>query len=100
MAAAITWAARSCEECTTTLQAALRSEKSEEIRELADRIHQLKERMGRTEGWELQREEDGISVYYRQEAGSPFVCLRAECDIDAPIFDILALLYEVRVVCW
>lgn len=48
------------------------------------------------EGWELQRDRDGIRTMYRGSAGgSPLIRIRIEGFIEAPVFNMLALLYEV-----
>ncbi|KAF4693457.1 hypothetical protein FOZ60_010875 [Perkinsus olseni] len=50
-----------------------------------------------TEGWELQRDSDGIKTMYKHDPNTPHIhCLRIEGMVDCPVFDLLALLNEVE----
>ncbi|KAF4736279.1 hypothetical protein FOZ63_010765, partial [Perkinsus olseni] len=50
-----------------------------------------------TEGWELQRDSDGIKTMYKHDPSTPHIhCLRIEGMVDCPVFDLLALLNEVQ----
>lgn len=69
------------------------------LREVAARASAVD--LGRSElasddGWELQRDRDGIRTLYRGSAGgSPLIRIRIEGFVNAPVFNMLALLYEV-----
>ena len=85
-----------CEPCTRYAAALSTQEKRERLRLVVERVTFLRGMLGSDDGWILQREEQGIRTMYRIDPGSPFVTMRAECTVDAPVLDILALFYEVR----
>jgi hypothetical protein len=47
------------------------------------------------EGWEKMRDYDGISTLYKKEEGTDFHTLRVEGNVQAPLFNILAVFYEI-----
>jgi hypothetical protein len=47
------------------------------------------------EGWERMRDYDGISTLYKKEEGTDFHTLRVEGNVNAPLFNILAVFYEI-----
>lgn len=69
------------------------------LREVAARtgaVDLARRELASDQGWELQRDHNGIRTLYRGSAGgSPLIRMRIEGFIGAPVFNMLALLYEV-----
>ncbi len=45
--------------------------------------------------WELKKNQEGVKVYTKSNANSPFDLLMAECEVNAGINQMLALIYDV-----
>lgn len=54
----------------------------------------MRQSLASTEGWEVQRAAYGIRVLY-QDHDSGFVKIRLEAEVEAPVFDLIALLREI-----
>eukprot|EP00929_Paragymnodinium_shiwhaense_P027397 TRINITY_DN16092_c0_g1_i2.p1 TRINITY_DN16092_c0_g1~~TRINITY_DN16092_c0_g1_i2.p1 ORF type:complete len:399 (-),score=82.76 TRINITY_DN16092_c0_g1_i2:17-1213(-) len=70
------------------------SAKVDHLRDAYSRVLNVRQSLVSDDGWEVQRDHDGIRCLY-QEHSSGFVRLRLDAEVDAPMFDIIALMREV-----
>eukprot|EP00047_Mylnosiga_fluctuans_P007771 m.255438 g.255438 ORF g.255438 m.255438 type:complete len:342 (-) comp19481_c0_seq1:79-1104(-) len=84
-----------CDSCRDFVEGILNSVARTDLRARAHRVAAVRASVASDDGWILQRDADGIRTLYRLEPGNSHIILRAECDIDSPVLDILALFYEV-----
>ncbi len=49
----------------------------------------------KAQDWELKKNQEGVKVYTKSNANSPFDLLMAECEVNAGINQMLALIYDV-----
>jgi len=68
--------------------------KLNDLKQVYNRVVSLRQSLAGDEGWEIQRDSDGIRCLYQGHA-SGYVRIRLDAEIDAPMFDLLALLREV-----
>ncbi|CAE8638299.1 unnamed protein product [Polarella glacialis] len=73
---------------------AIVEKKLEDLRRLCGRVAQLRRSLESSEGWEVQRDSGGIRCLY-QGHESGFIRIRLEAEVEAPLFDLIALLREV-----
>lgn len=69
--------------------------KLEALRTVYRRVVQLRTSLANTKGWEVQRDSGGIRCLF-QGHSSGFVRILLEAEVEAPVFDLIALLREVE----
>jgi len=65
------------------------------LKKEASEVNKLMSEFDSNEGWTLVNDKDGVRSYYRHETSSPMHSMKIEGIIPAPLFNVLAIIYEV-----
>ena len=70
--------------------------KLENVRRWRARVESVRKECASDDGWELQRDEESCRVMYQMTDNCDCCRIRLEGNVDAPLFDVIALLYEME----